>query len=47
MMRKFDKTRGWYTFADGYRTWRCGMSAAERKREIRDHGSIVSFEHTD
>lgn len=37
------KNAGWYTFEDGYTTWRNGMSASERKYEIRMHGRIVRF----
>ena len=40
------KTRGWYTFADGYRVWFYGLSASEKKVEIRKHGKIVKFEWT-
>lgn len=47
MMSKTCKSRGWYTFADGYRCWWSGLSAAEKKREIRTHGAIIRFEHTD
>ena len=41
------KTRGWYTFADGYRAWYSGMDKTEKKREIIKHGKIVRFEPTD
>lgn len=37
------KTSGWYTFADGYTTWRRGMSANEKKALIREHGLITRF----
>lgn len=40
------KTRGWYTFADGYRAWFSGLSGTEKKWEIVRHGKIVKFEHT-
>ena len=40
------KTRGWYTFADGTKTWFAGLSAQEKKVEIRKHGKIVKFEPT-
>jgi hypothetical protein len=40
------KTQGWYTFADGYYAWFHGLSAQERKVEIRKHGSIVKFTPT-
>ena len=38
---------GWYTFADGYRCWYLGISAAEKRAEIRKHGAIISFIPTD
>lgn len=41
------KTRGWYTFADGYHCWYHGLSATERKAEIRLHGPVVKFSPTD
>lgn len=41
------KTRGWYTFEDGYHCWYHGMSAAEKKMEIKKHGKIVKFTPTD
>lgn len=37
------KTRGWYTFADGYKCWVSGMTADEKKIEILKHGKIVRF----
>lgn len=40
------KTRGWYLFADGYYCWYHGMSASEKKAEIRIHGAIVRFTPT-
>ena len=40
------KTRGWYTFADGYRVWFHGLSAQEKKREIMKHGQIFKFVRT-
>lgn len=46
MNMKTCKTRGWYTFADGTYVWFNGLSAAERKTQIRLHGAIVDFEHT-
>ena len=41
------KTRGWYTFADGYVCWFYGLSAAEKKVEIRTHGAIIKFVPTE
>lgn len=41
------KTQGWYYFADGSYAWFYGLSAQERKVEIRKHGAIVRFEPTD
>ena len=38
-----NKTRGWYTFADGYEVWVNGYSAAEKRNEIRKHGAIIRF----
>ena len=40
------KTRGWYTFADGYEVWFNGLSGTEKRNEIRKHGNIVKFIHT-
>ncbi len=40
------KTQGWYTFADGYTAWFHGLSARERKEEIRKHGEIIKFQPT-
>lgn len=40
------KTRGWYTFADGYEVWFNGLSGNEKRNEIRKHGNIVKFVHT-
>lgn len=39
-------TRGWYTFEDGYTAWFSGLSAWEKKQEIREHGKIVRFQPT-
>lgn len=41
------KTRGWYTFADGYTCWYHGLSATEKKMEIRTHGAIIRFVPTE
>lgn len=40
------KTKGWYTFADGYCCWLHGMSALERKNYELEHGKIVKFVYT-
>ena len=40
---KAPKTQGTYTFEDGYTVWFYGLSAAEKKNEIRKHGKIVRF----
>ena len=40
------KTRGWYTFEDGYYAWFSGLSGEERKIEIFKHGKIVAFKPT-
>ena len=37
------KTQGFYYFEDGYNCWYHGMSASEKKWEIRKHGKIVKF----
>ena len=37
------KTRGWYYFADGYHAWFHGLSAQEKRVQIRRHGQIVRF----
>ena len=47
MKSKKNKTRGYYTFEDGYFVWVNGYSAAEKKNMIREHGPIVKFEPTD
>lgn len=39
-------TRGFYLFEDGYYCWVSGMSAEEKRREIRTHGRIVRFTPT-
>jgi hypothetical protein len=44
---KKNKTRGWYTFADGYRCWYYGLSGTEKMIEVRVHGKIIKFEPTD
>lgn len=41
-----NSTRGWYTFADGSYIWFNGLSAQEKRNEIRQHGQIIKFEHT-
>ncbi len=41
-----NKTRGWYIFEDGYTCWYHGLSASERKMEIRKHGKIIKFSPT-
>lgn len=40
---KAPKSQGWYTFEDGTRFWTYGLSAQEKKVEIRKHGKIISF----
>lgn len=40
---KKSKTQGFYTFADGYYVWFRGLTAAEKKSEIRKHGAIIRF----
>lgn len=37
------KTQGVYEFADGTTMWVYGMSAAEKRRYIAQHGPIVKF----
>lgn len=37
------KSQGIYVFADGYVCWFHGLSAAEKREEIRKHGAIVRF----
>ena len=46
-MRAKNKTRGYYTFEDGYFVWVNGLSGLEKKNLIRQHGRIVSFEPSD
>jgi hypothetical protein len=38
------KTQGWYLFEDGTYAWYHGMSAQEKKIEIRKHGQIIRFQ---
>lgn len=38
--------RGWYLFADGAYAWFYGLSAAEKRREIAQHGAVVRYEPT-
>ena len=40
---KTPNTQGTYIFADGYTAWFYGLSATEKKIEIRKHGKIVKF----
>lgn len=40
---KTPKTQGWYYFADGSALWFYGLSATEKKNEIRQHGAILRF----
>ena len=42
--KKMKNTRGWYTFADGYRAWFFGLRGNDKKVEIKKHGKIVKFE---
>ena len=46
-MAKREKTRGFYEFADGTTAWFYGLSAAEKRALIREHGAIVRFVQTD
>ena len=39
-------TKGFYLFEDGYYFWVSGMSAEEKRREIRTHGRIIRFTPT-
>lgn len=39
-------TRGFYLFEDGYYCWVSGMSAEEKRREIKTHGRIIRFTPT-
>ena len=45
-MAKKNYTRGWYLFADGHYAWFNGLSAAEKRAEIRVHGAIIDFTPT-
>lgn len=38
-----NKTRGWYTYEDGFEHWVNGLSAVEKRNLIRIHGKIVRF----
>lgn len=35
--------QGYYTYEDGYEHWVYGMSAIEKRNEIRKHGKIVKY----
>lgn len=35
--------RGWYLFEDGQYSWFNGLSAQEKRVQIRKHGKIVKF----
>jgi len=37
------KKQGIYEFADGTTLWVYGMSAAEKRRYIAEHGPIIKF----
>ena len=37
------KSRGFYLFEDGAYIWFAGLSAQEKKIEIRKHGAVVRF----
>lgn len=41
------KSRGFYLFKDGAYIWFSGLSAQEKKVEIRNHGAIIRFVPTD
>ena len=43
---KKNNTTGWYTFSDGYTVWFHGLSAQEKRNEIRKHGQIIKFNKT-
>ncbi len=45
-MARGNQTRGWYWFADGSQAWFNGLSAREKANEIRKHGAIIRFMHT-
>ena len=45
-MARKNTTQGWYLFEDGYYAWFHGMSGAEKRAEIRQHGAIVKFTPT-
>lgn len=45
-MARKNSSRGWYTFADGFTAWFCGLSAQEKKLAVMKHGKIVRFEPT-
>lgn len=37
------KSQGWYYFADGTQAWYHGLSAQEKRNEVRKHGAIIRF----
>lgn len=37
------KSQGWYYFKDGHYAWYYGLSAAEKRNLIREHGPILKF----
>lgn len=43
---KTPKTQGFYYYADGFSHWVYGMSAAEKRYNIKMHGAIIKFVHT-
>lgn len=40
---KLGRNGGWYVFADGHIAWFIGLSAAEKRAEIRQHGLVRFF----
>lgn len=41
-MSKTNNGRGWwFLFEDGYEMWALGMSAQEKKIEVRNHGKLI------
>jgi len=41
-----NNTRGYYWFADGTTAWYNGLSTAEKRTLIKEHGPIVRFQPT-
>ena len=41
--KKVPAGQGIYTYEDGFQHWVLGMSASERRIEVRKHGKVVKY----